>query len=42
MSCFSLLGLMTSKKDSASESTLSLPPGDESKPVTEKDGKIIL
>nr|XP_055183346.1 CAP-Gly domain-containing linker protein 4 isoform X2 [Nyctereutes procyonoides] len=30
-------GLMTSKKDSASESTLSLPPGDESKPVTEKD-----
>ncbi|XP_044910672.1 CAP-Gly domain-containing linker protein 4 isoform X4 [Felis catus] len=30
-------GLMTSKKDSASESTLSLPPGEESKPVTDKD-----
>ncbi|KAI2522914.1 CAP-Gly domain containing linker protein family member 4 [Homo sapiens] len=30
-------GLMTSKKDSASESTLSLPPGEELKTVTEKD-----
>ncbi|KAM9635536.1 CAP-Gly domain-containing linker protein 4 isoform 1-T2 [Trichechus inunguis] len=30
-------GLMTSKKDSASESILSLPPGEESKTVTEKD-----
>ncbi|XP_040352346.1 CAP-Gly domain-containing linker protein 4 isoform X1 [Herpailurus yagouaroundi] len=30
-------GLMTSKKDSASESTLSLPPGEESKPVTDKE-----
>ncbi|XP_049760918.1 CAP-Gly domain-containing linker protein 4 isoform X1 [Elephas maximus indicus] len=30
-------GLMTSKKDSASESTLSLAPGEESKTVTEKD-----
>uniref|UniRef100_A0A8C5XHD2 CAP-Gly domain containing linker protein family member 4 n=1 Tax=Microcebus murinus TaxID=30608 RepID=A0A8C5XHD2_MICMU len=30
-------GLMTSKKDSASESTLSLPPGEEPKTVTEKD-----
>lgn len=28
---------MTSKKDSASESTLSLPPGEELKTVTEKD-----
>lgn len=40
--CFYVVGLMTSKKDSASESTLSLPPGEESKPVTDKDGKIIL
>ncbi|XP_008979182.2 CAP-Gly domain-containing linker protein 4 isoform X1 [Callithrix jacchus] len=30
-------GLMTSKKDSASESTLPLPPGEELKTVTEKD-----
>uniref|UniRef100_A0A2K6N5A4 CAP-Gly domain containing linker protein family member 4 n=2 Tax=Rhinopithecus TaxID=542827 RepID=A0A2K6N5A4_RHIBE len=30
-------GLMTSKKDSASGSTLSLPPGEELKTVTEKD-----
>ncbi|XP_077630284.1 CAP-Gly domain-containing linker protein 4 isoform X1 [Crocuta crocuta] len=30
-------GLMTSKKDSTSESTLSLPPGEESKSVTDKD-----
>nr|BAK62606.1 restin-like protein 2 [Pan troglodytes] len=30
-------GLMTSKKHSASESTLSLPPGEELKTVTEKD-----
>uniref|UniRef100_A0A8C8YGV1 CAP-Gly domain containing linker protein family member 4 n=1 Tax=Prolemur simus TaxID=1328070 RepID=A0A8C8YGV1_PROSS len=30
-------GLMTSKKDSASESTLSLPPAEESKAVMEKD-----
>nr|BAE01179.1 unnamed protein product [Macaca fascicularis] len=30
-------GLMTSKKDSASESTLSLPPGEELKTATEKD-----
>uniref|UniRef100_A0A2K5R6J8 CAP-Gly domain containing linker protein family member 4 n=1 Tax=Cebus imitator TaxID=2715852 RepID=A0A2K5R6J8_CEBIM len=30
-------GLMTSKKNSASESTLSLPPGEELKTVTEKD-----
>ncbi|XP_007937006.1 CAP-Gly domain-containing linker protein 4 [Orycteropus afer afer] len=30
-------GLMTSKRNSASESTLSLPPGEESKTVTEKD-----
>ncbi|XP_006880629.1 PREDICTED: CAP-Gly domain-containing linker protein 4 [Elephantulus edwardii] len=30
-------GLMPSKKDSASESTPSLPPGEESKPVTGKD-----
>ncbi|XP_073753306.1 CAP-Gly domain-containing linker protein 4 isoform X9 [Callorhinus ursinus] len=34
-------GLMTSKKDSASESTLSLPPGEEPKPVTEKDGTLL-
>uniref|UniRef100_A0A8C7ES55 CAP-Gly domain containing linker protein family member 4 n=1 Tax=Neovison vison TaxID=452646 RepID=A0A8C7ES55_NEOVI len=33
-------GLMTSKK-SASESTLSLPPGEEPKPVTEKDGTLL-
>ncbi|XP_004777522.1 CAP-Gly domain-containing linker protein 4 isoform X1 [Mustela nigripes] len=33
-------GLMTSKK-SASESTLSLPPGEELKPVTEKDGTLL-
>ncbi|XP_057598291.1 CAP-Gly domain-containing linker protein 4 isoform X3 [Hippopotamus amphibius kiboko] len=31
-------GLMTSKKDSASESTLSLPPGEELKTGAEKDG----
>ncbi|XP_077008616.1 CAP-Gly domain-containing linker protein 4 isoform X1 [Tamandua tetradactyla] len=31
-------GLMTPKRDSTSESTLSLPPGDELKTVTEKDG----
>ncbi|XP_053444708.1 CAP-Gly domain-containing linker protein 4 isoform X2 [Nycticebus coucang] len=31
-------GLVTSKKDSASESTLSLPPGEELKSATEKDG----
>ncbi|XP_037669050.1 CAP-Gly domain-containing linker protein 4 isoform X2 [Choloepus didactylus] len=31
-------GLMTPKKDSASESTLSLPPGEELKTATEKDG----
>ncbi|KAF6320984.1 CAP-Gly domain containing linker protein family member 4 [Rhinolophus ferrumequinum] len=30
-------GLMTSKKDSAPESTLSLPPGEELKTLTEKD-----
>jgi len=36
-----MLGLMTSKKDSASESTLSLPPGEELKPVTEKDGTLL-
>ncbi|XP_058143776.1 CAP-Gly domain-containing linker protein 4 [Dasypus novemcinctus] len=30
-------GLMTPKKDSTSESTLSLPPGEELKTVTEKD-----
>ncbi|XP_044910671.1 CAP-Gly domain-containing linker protein 4 isoform X3 [Felis catus] len=35
--CAPKYGLMTSKKDSASESTLSLPPGEESKPVTDKD-----
>lgn len=40
--CFYVAGLMTSKKDSTSESTLSLPPGEESKSVTDKDGKIIL
>ncbi|XP_026334022.1 CAP-Gly domain-containing linker protein 4 isoform X3 [Ursus americanus] len=34
-------GLMTSKKDSASESTLSLPPGEEPKPATEKDGTLL-
>ncbi|XP_032701770.1 CAP-Gly domain-containing linker protein 4 isoform X2 [Lontra canadensis] len=34
-------GLMTSKKESASESTLSLPPGEEPKPVTEKDGTLL-
>lgn len=39
--CFCVLGLMTSKKDSASGSTLSLPPGEESKTVTEKDGNVI-
>ncbi|KAM5254135.1 CAP-Gly domain-containing linker protein 4 isoform 1-T6 [Hipposideros larvatus] len=33
-------GLMTSKKDSAPESTLSLPPGEELKTVTEKDGHL--
>lgn len=38
---FYVLGLMTLKKDSASESTLSLPPGEELKTVTEKDGNII-
>ena len=32
---------MTSKKDSASESTLSLPPGEELKTGAEKDGNII-
>lgn len=37
---FCVQGLMTSKKDSASESTLSLPPGEELKTVTEKDGNI--
>uniref|UniRef100_A0A5F9DPT5 CAP-Gly domain containing linker protein family member 4 n=1 Tax=Oryctolagus cuniculus TaxID=9986 RepID=A0A5F9DPT5_RABIT len=31
-------GLMTSKKDITSESTLSLPPGEELKTVIEKDG----
>ena len=36
--CFCVLGLMTSKKDSTSESTLSLPPGEELKTGTEKDG----
>ncbi|XP_053057038.1 CAP-Gly domain-containing linker protein 4 isoform X3 [Acinonyx jubatus] len=35
--CAPKYGLMTSKKDSASESTLSLPPGEESKPVTDKE-----
>uniref|UniRef100_A0A667GJH4 CAP-Gly domain containing linker protein family member 4 n=1 Tax=Lynx canadensis TaxID=61383 RepID=A0A667GJH4_LYNCA len=35
--CAPKYGLMTSKKDSASESTLSLPPGEELKPVTDKD-----
>ncbi|XP_047601262.1 CAP-Gly domain-containing linker protein 4 isoform X2 [Lutra lutra] len=34
-------GLMTSKKENASESTLSLPPGEEPKPVTEKDGTLL-
>ncbi|XP_014705905.1 CAP-Gly domain-containing linker protein 4 isoform X1 [Equus asinus] len=34
-------GLMTSKKDSASGSTLSLPPGEESKTVTEKDAALL-
>lgn len=33
-------GLMTSKKDSAPESTLSLPPGEGLKTVTEKDGHL--
>lgn len=37
--CFWALGLGTSKKDgAASESALPLPPGEESKTVTEKDG----
>ncbi|XP_064428125.1 CAP-Gly domain-containing linker protein 4 isoform X2 [Mirounga angustirostris] len=39
--CAPKYGLMTSKKDSASESTLSLPPGEEPKPVTEKDGTLL-
>ncbi|XP_004418240.1 PREDICTED: CAP-Gly domain-containing linker protein 4 isoform X1 [Ceratotherium simum simum] len=34
-------GLMTSKKDSASGSTLSLPPGEELKTVTEKDAALL-
>lgn len=34
-------GLMTSKKDSASESTLSLPPGEELKTGAEKDVPLI-
>ncbi|XP_015443598.1 CAP-Gly domain-containing linker protein 4 isoform X1 [Pteropus alecto] len=34
-------GLMTLKKDSASESTLSLPPGEELKTVTEKDANLL-
>lgn len=38
---FHVLGLMTSKKNSASESALSLPPSEESKTVTEKNGNII-
>ncbi|KAM6221524.1 CAP-Gly domain-containing linker protein 4 isoform 2-T2 [Rhynchocyon petersi] len=35
--CAPKYGLMPSKKGSASESTLSLPPGEEPKAVTEKD-----
>lgn len=34
-------GLMTSKKDSTSESTLSLPPGEELKTITEKDATVL-
>ncbi|XP_045142978.1 CAP-Gly domain-containing linker protein 4 isoform X2 [Echinops telfairi] len=36
VACTVNTGLMTSKKDGASESTLPLPPGEESKAVTEK------
>lgn len=39
--CFCVLGLMTSKKDSALESTLSLAPGEELKTGAEKDGNIV-
>ncbi|XP_010946746.1 CAP-Gly domain-containing linker protein 4 [Camelus ferus] len=34
-------GLMTSKRDSASESTLSLPPGEDLKTGTEKDATLL-
>uniref|UniRef100_A0A8D2GWK4 CAP-Gly domain containing linker protein family member 4 n=1 Tax=Urocitellus parryii TaxID=9999 RepID=A0A8D2GWK4_UROPR len=36
--CSPKYGLMTSKKESASESVLSLPPSEELKTLTEKDG----
>lgn len=36
-----VLGLMPPKRDSASESTLSLPAGEELKTVTEKDGNTL-
>ncbi|XP_055256079.1 CAP-Gly domain-containing linker protein 4 isoform X2 [Moschus berezovskii] len=39
--CAPKYGLMTSKKDSASESTLSLPPGEELKTGAEKDVPLI-
>ncbi|XP_075391801.1 CAP-Gly domain-containing linker protein 4 [Tenrec ecaudatus] len=41
VTCTVNTGLMTSKRDSASESTLSLPPGEESKAVTEKDAALL-